>query len=160
MSYEDLMRLAMFDGNDDTALVRFRHAVKHARDADAEIAALTERLRIVEAERDRWRDASFCADQREMTTRKCFPQGAELADLRAELERKDAALKIYQARAHRNANSTCDGCPFAVAERDVNWADRAEGYYTCGLDGKERWGEDPKCPDALYDEPMANGRKG
>lgn len=44
MSYEDLMRLAMFDGNDDAALVRFRHAVKHARAADAEIAALRAEL--------------------------------------------------------------------------------------------------------------------
>lgn len=81
------------------------------------------------------------------------PRDAEIAALRVELARKDAALKIYQARAHRNANSTCDGCPFAVAERDVNWADRDEGYYTCGLDNKERWGEDPACPDVLYKEP-------
>ena len=112
-----------------------------------EIAALTERLRIVEAERDEARNGV----KKSAEAYGALMEHAE--KLRAELERKDAALKIYQARAHRNANSTCDGCPFAVAERDVNWADRAEGYYTCGLDSKERWGEDPACPDALYKEP-------
>ena len=67
---------------------------KIGRDADAEIAALTERLRAVEAERDEWKRkyATQCAGSMSAHERRIHLE-AELSALRAELQRKDAALK-------------------------------------------------------------------
>ena len=68
---------------------------KIGRDADAQIAALTEKLRAVEAERDEWKRKyeTQCAGSMSAHERRIHLE----AELRAELERKDAALKAQQA---------------------------------------------------------------
>lgn len=63
------------------------HAAEICKEADAQIAALTERLRTVEAERD--------ASDRELDVfgSQIIDLQSQLSALRAELQRKDAALK-------------------------------------------------------------------
>lgn len=72
-------------------------------DPYAEIAALKQRVAELERERDDWRDRSFAADQREMRTRKCFPEGAELSDLRSRIatlsKELGAARKVMKSIA-------------------------------------------------------------
>lgn len=83
-----------------TAYVEEVDAARIAYDADAQIAALTERLRAVEAERDYERAQKNYA--MEWHDKLCELVGVEtgwgaiheaISALRAELERRDAALK-------------------------------------------------------------------
>lgn len=108
MSYVNKMRDAgkKSDFFPFTAYVEEVEAARIAYDADAEIAALTERLRIVEAERDglkekalRWyrADGTYetCANEADVIERRkaAAVTLASISALRAELQRKDAALK-------------------------------------------------------------------
>ena len=85
---------------------------KIGRDADAEIAALTERLRAVEAERDEARKKLRVEEedhaQLQVRCYEGFPSASdgifdELSALRAELARKDAALKAERQCAENFA---------------------------------------------------------
>jgi len=64
-------------------------------------------------------------------------------------------LLLLAAQEHRRAQSTCAECPLVQGGRDINADDRDEGYYTCSVDGVERWGEDPKCPDSVNEATAA-----
>lgn len=87
MSYEEIAQHLITKARENQMYVPHANALSIGRAADAQIAALTERLRIVEAERDEARNGV----KKSAEAYGALMEHAE--KLRTELERKDAALK-------------------------------------------------------------------
>lgn len=98
-----------------------REACEIVRKADVQIAALTERLRIVEAERDASAQ-QFRAELQQMSDsgyKMRDEYESKLSDLCAELQRKDAALKEACAIADRAIRAGYQASGGAIVQKDL-----------------------------------------
>ena len=93
------------------------------KEADATIAALTERLRIVEAERDAELSAAIEANVCPACYAKMKDADAQLSALRAELRRKDAALWRAGLALHH-----CEGELSAIGSRGTVDANNVKNF--------------------------------